>query len=633
VADLTRKQQDDVLKRAVKLVEESEDAHIEFMRGVDERYKAYKAIADPNSPEAQWRSQVFPPYAMHIVDSTLASMVEDRLKFNVKPRPALAMAQDPDERKLRMAGAEAHKILLEWQARQTKFTRLQRPFLLQNAIAGITVAKTFWTEKIERRRKLVSQNSPVLDDNGNPMLDRFGQAMSLPQLQQVVVPELVYDKNARSIKDARFVAHRIWLSREDLEANFKDGGPFGPDRGGWTWAKVKKTIGDVRNFADKHQDKWGETKKDLDDDKLEVLEVWDNFHNDVITVVNRTALCAYKARFPFYHEGTPFVVCTTQPDSFKVAGISQIEKVMGLQQLLWKTMNQRIDNLELVNNAIVMFRPDLEDYDALEFYPGAQWPMIDPSQVQMWAPNPLPAEVSTGAEALIKGDMQNLAATFPFSSGAESQTVDQKTATGASIVSSLAQRSIDMAKQPVYDAWEDIGQMWVALNAQFIREPIAAEVIEAGESAMVEIMPELLEGDYEYIIEPMPSAIMEQQVQAKAQAVVQIMGQMAPILLPLAQQGAARMVNFDEVIKFYLDAMGVEDTERFFISQAPQTALPGQASQPQPGQAPNQEPQAGAITGPGAIDAAVSPGAQTSMSPTTLMHGLLSQGGGVGGAA
>jgi hypothetical protein len=306
------------------------------------------------------------------------------------------------------------------------------------------------------------------------------------------------------------------------------------------------------------------------------------------------------------------VVCTTQPDLFSFTGISQVEKVMALQELLWKIQNQSVDNLELINNAIVIFNPALESASSLQFYPGAAWPVEDPELVKMWAPNPLPAEVSLNREGLIKGDMQNVAATFPFSSGAESQTVDQKTATGASIVSNLAQRSIDMAKQPVFEALSDIGQQRLILNQQFVREDMAIPVLGLdGKETYEELLPELLAGEFHYELEPMPDALSKQAEQAKATAMMQVMGQMAPIVLPLAQAGAAKMINFDKVIEFYLKANDIENTEQFFLSKAPAASLQQPGGQAAPGSAPM------GITGEGSISPDVSPSAMISQSPET----------------
>lgn len=641
-----KREHQDELERAVRFIEGCRQHHDELMRLVESRYNTYRGIverrADENDP-SQWQSQLYGKYAMHIVDSTLASMVEDKLRFKIRPRPTLEDIQDPEAMARLRVGAEAHQILFDWQNRQTKFTRVQKPFLLQNAIAGITCAKTYWTEDVQKRRRMVAVDEPLTDDAGQPIIDpATGQQVMYPQLREeskaitvydgpmtevVDVHDLFWAENARTMSGSRYIGHRIRISIEELEEEHKPGGMYGPDNGGWSWPLVKKLLGDGP-MRDESGPRWGEKESTHDKDNVEIIEVYDRFTREVITFANRKVLISFKEEFPFFHEQPPFVVCTTQADLFQVVGIAQIEKVQALQEMLWNIQNQSLDSLRLINNAIIMYRPDLEDPDALEWSPGAMWPIEDPSQVVPWSPNPLPAEISLNREGLIKGDMQNLAATFPFSSGAESQTVDQKTATGASIVSALAQRSIDMAKQPVYDAWEDIGTQRVILNNQFIREPTAAYVLGFdGEDVPVEIWPEMLTGDYEFEIEPIPDAIMKQQEEAKAQAMVQVIGQVAPILLPLAQAGAASMINFDAVLEYYFKALGIEDTKQFFLSQAPAATLPGQEGAAASGEQPV------GITGEGSIDPAVSPGAQISSSPATNLQRSMAMSRGGGGAA
>ena len=233
-----------------------------------------------------------------------------------------------------------------------------------------------------------------------------------------------------------------------------------------------------------------------------------------------------------------------------------------------------------------------------------------------------PAEISLNREGILKGDMQNVAATFPFSSGAESQTVDQKTATGASIVSNLAQRSIDMAKQPVYDAWEDIGNDRIILNQQFIREEMAVPVLGLdGKEGYEEILPELLGGDYEYEQEPIPDALIKQQEAAKATGMLQGMMQIAPILLPLAQAGLAKMINMDAVVEYYLKSLEIENTDQFFVSAVPQNA-----AVPPPGGG-GQQPTAGQDPSLGITH--VEPGMQTADDPATHLAraGAMSGGG------
>jgi hypothetical protein len=641
VARATKAQQD-ALDRALDLFEESIDFHADWIKGVDRRSDAYHAIKDTRRDPSYggWRNAHFAPYVMHIVDSTLASMVEDKLRYRIRARPSLEDLHDPEYWKRTQRGVRAHQVLFDWQNRQTKFTRVQRPFLLQNAIAQMTVAKTVWAERVERRRRVVAEESMLEDDNGQPIID---QATGLPktyvdlktvtkattvydgpETDVVDVHDFFWDKGATSLKNARWVGQRMWLTREDLEREFGADGMYGPDNGGWSERKVLSVLAHSANDEgdmDDSGNRWSQKGEPTHDWKrLEVIELWDFRTKKVTIFCSRRALLAHKD-FPFFHERSPFTVCTTQPDLFSFVGISQVEKVMALQDLLHKIQNQSVDNLELINNAIVIFNPALENAASLPFYPGAAWPVEDPELVQMWTPNPIPAEISLNREGILKGDMQNVASTFPFSSGAESQTVDQKTATGASIVSNLAQRSIDMAKQPVYDAWEDIGGDRIILNQQFIREEMAVPVLGLdGEEGYEEILPELLGGDYEYEQEPIPDALIKQQEQAKATGLLQGMMQIAPILLPLAQAKMAKMINMDAVIEYYLKSLDIENTEQFFLSQAPAQAAvppPGQPTQPTAGQDPNL-----GITH-------TEPGMQTADDPSTHLAraGALSGGG------
>ena len=638
----SRKEQKEALERALDLFEDSLDHHREFIRGVDKRSDAYHAIKDTQRDPSYmgWRNAHFAPYVMHIVDSTLASMVEDRIRYKIRSRPTLEDLYNPGYAEQAALGVRAHQILMDWQNRQSKFTRIQRPFLLQNAIAKLTVAKTVWAEKTERRRRLVAEESILEDDNGEPIIDPMtNMPMTFTDMKTVTKAITVYDgpmtevvdihdwgweKGATSMANAQYVWHRTWVSREELETEFGDSGAYGPDMGGWTLKKVLSTVAGIQDSegdSDTDGNRWSQKGEPTHDWKrLEVIELWDKRRKKVTTFLSRRALLAHRA-FPFFHEETPFVVCTTQPDLFSFAGISQVEKVMALQELLWKIQNQSVDNLELINNAIVIFNPALESSSALEFYPGAAWAVEDPDLVTMWAPNPIPAEISLNRESLLKGDMQNVAATFPFSSGAESQTVDQKTATGASIVSSLAQRSIDMGKQGVYEALEDIGNQRIIMNQQFIREDMAIPVLGLnGEEQYEEILPELLSGDYHYEQEPIPDALMKQQEQAKATGMLQMMGQMAPIILPLAQAGAAKMINFDAVMEYYLKSLEIENTDQFFISKPPATSVPTQGGQAPPGQ----EEALGITAGPSGQE----PGSQMHDSPVTNLQRAQALSGG-----
>lgn len=637
---------DDALKRAIGQINECKKSRSAFINGVEKRYKAYRGFVEEIAGD--WRSQAHPPYIQHIVETTLAGLVVDKFRFRVRPRLTLDTYLHPDMADQARVGAEAHQILMDWQVRKDKLSGIQRAFNLQHAIAGLTVAKTYWVTREERRRRLVAQDMPLLDSNGEPLTSPVtGENIVYPSLQSVEGTTVVYDGPTTEVRDVRdfmwpeqavsidkagYVIDRVWFRKDELAKAFSEG-QFGTNVGGWSWKDVIEVLGDndrangvTEEFVSREQSLY---KINRTKDLFEVCEVWDQTNGKMTTVINRCALGAH-VDFPFWHNRPPFTVCSTQPDLFRIPGISQVEKIDHLQKLLWELMNQRIDNLKLINNAIFFFRPDIEDPDEYEFEPGARWPVEDPAQVNMWQPNVIPSEVSLQGESLLKGDMQNLAGGFPFSSGTDSQNVDQKTATGAALITNIAQRSIDIAKQQVDEAMQDIGEQRMILNQQFIREPTIAPAIGTDDVNEIHvILPEILQGDYDFELEPSSDPLMEQQEQASANGLAQILASLMGPILPLAQQGMAKMINFDAIVEDILRAYGKDDVARYFISTPPPAmSAPGQAGQQQSDQTDDGQPNLG-VTAPQATDAATSPSNALSVAPTTLLQRALalSKGG------
>lgn len=641
-------QNEDAFKKAMSQHDDMRQAHEDFVSKVEDRYKTYRGVLEVSSEAADWESKAHPPYIMHIVETSLASLIDQDLKFRVRPRPTLRNMADPQAMERAREGAEAHQILFDWQMRMDDFQSKQRPFVLQNAIAGLSVMKTSWITKKERRRYAHPVEEHLLGPDGRVLVGPDGQPITVPRMETRTRMDTTYDgptsevvdvrdwlwtPNATSLATCPVVIHRVWKTSDEVWNGFKDGGPFGPKRGGWTEEKCRDILATSKDSANeilpyRENDLFNiERTKGL----IEVWEVWDREAKTVTTIANRSVLLAHKTRFPFYHEEVPFVVCSTQPDLFRIPGISQVEKIAHLQTLLWSIQNQSLDNLRLVNNAIFWFRPDVEDPEAYEFYPGARWPVEDPNQINTWSPNPLPAEVSIGREGLLKGDMQNLAGGFPFSSGTDSQFVDQKTATGASIVSNLAQRGLDMSKQHLYNAWKAIGNQRMVLNQQFIREPVAAPVLGLdSEETLAVIWPEILAGDFEFTLEPMPDAALKQEEQASANALLQIVLAAFPVVAAAAAQGGATPLNLDAFIEDTIKAYGKDDVARYFASKpvAPPPQGGGGGMAPQGG--PQEQPMG--VTAPQSIDPAVSPSSGLSMSPIAHLQRAqaLNRGGQVG---
>jgi hypothetical protein len=150
--------------------------------------------------------------------------------------------------------------------------------------------------------------------------------------------------------------------------------------------------------------------------------------------------------------------------------MSIIESLAQIQEYLWTLQNQRIDALRLLTNVITTIRSDVDDPDAFEFFPGAQWIVEDPGQVGQLQIDGTAASITLEAEALLKGDLQNMLGGLPMAGGVSGGSIDQKTATGMSIITSIAQKLIQARKQHHMWAYSKVGELFLGMMGQMIRQ-------------------------------------------------------------------------------------------------------------------------------------------------------------------
>ena len=606
---------DEAVSRVLRDLSDCRDYHDRFVERLVKAENAYRAILEIRSDAAQWTSKLHPPWLKHIIETTIAALVDDKMSYKIKPRARL---YDPGEYEKAKQGARAHEILMANQLMHDRFSEIQRPLALQNAIAGLTVAKTYWKRELVPRKRLVVEQKPVLDPEfGVPiaMLPELVERANVepvyegPTTEVVNVRDFFWHEAAVSEAKCRYFIHRIWMSKADL-VKLGDKGVF-------------KNTDDVRDPKGKQHDPepTDYNSRNRVRDMVEVIEHWDQEKRRVTTVGDERVLLR-EMDYPFWHGSHPFTICSTQPYPFQLDSISQVESLRHLQEALWDLANQRHDNVRLLNNAIFIMRGDVMDPDAYEPEPGARWIVEDPAQVVPWSPNPLPAEISIGAETMLKQDMQNLSSSQPFTSTSEARNIGANTATEAALVSSIGQLAIKQMKGQLNYAYERIGQQRMELNKQFVRKPIYAEVIGLdSQQEMAEILPEMLQGEFLFDISPMNESLMRQERRAESTALMQMAVQSAPAMAAMRTPW-----NLRAIAELVLDSYDVGDKERFFSAQLQEMPDQGQ-QQPQQGQPPM------GVTGPGSIAPEVSPSNQMSMSPERMLQRNYALAGGLKGGS
>src|SRR4029434_1915128 len=119
--------------------------------------------------------------------------------------------------------------------------------------------------------------------------------------------------------------------------------------------------------------------------------------------------------------------------------------------------------IRLQNNLITLIRDDVDNPDSFEFYPSTQRCVADTSHVSTLTDDPNLGQVALEAESMIKGDLQNVMGGLPYAGSVNE--VSQNTATGMSIVTSIAERMIKARTANYAWAYAQIGEMFLSMMA------------------------------------------------------------------------------------------------------------------------------------------------------------------------
>jgi hypothetical protein len=605
----------DKAEQALRKIEKSNEFHDALVTRIRNQMDAYEGTLRDDSDAAQWQSQLHPPILNHLVETALSTLIEQEMAFKIQPAPRF---YNPGEEKKAQDGGRAHEILMRQQMKQDRFNEFQRPFVLQAAICRLSVAKTYWRQDLRPRNRL--EMVPVIP--GVPWPVRLKKTTKVescfdgPVTETVDLRDFYWHEAAVSLEKSRWCAHAIWMSEDDIQRLAKQG------------VYDKAAADEVQHPSDPAPDKKDDLERDREKrgrkkDMVEVLEIWDRETGLVTTIASRRVLLR-QAPWPFWHNEYPFVTTSLAPFPFSLQGLSLVEKLVDLQSSYWDLLNQTIDSNRFINNAMYTIASDLDDPENFDPSPGAVNIMERPDQVQMFKPEIALATVAMPMMQQLQQHMQDLAMGQPFAPPLSGRV----TATEMSLLTNIAQQQAAGMKNQLFYAYQRIGHQRVQLNQQFIRQPIYVDQIGLDQATEVlEVLPEILQGDYLFDVSPMSENMMRSEKRSEAQGLFQLAVQSAPVMAAVGQPW--NMQAFGDKL---LEGWGIEDTAQFYSAkpQQPQ-GPPGQPGQPGQGGPPQQEGPGG-VTAPQSIAPEVSPSNQASIAPSVFnARAQASQGGIVNG--
>jgi len=615
-----------ILKRVEKALGDCKTWHSQFCQKVEARYDAWRGLmAEP--VKKNWRSQMHPPYLINIVEGMISSMTEASPYFGVKPRalPGASLVEILDARH----NARVCEVLINQQFHEDRFAEKQETAIQQDLIAGFTVFKPSWLR--EEATQTYKEREPEMqyDETGGTIdiVDSISEyqreivTRDSPTVEVRDVRDWMLPGSATSVQAAPYVIDRTWTTYSVLEKM--------EALGVYRDCKYVKETNAPRGYTNSQRE---QRLRNVDRTKglIEVIEMWTNHH--VYTIANRSIVLRDDVN-PFNHGMKPFVVTSAIPDSFQIPGVAVVEGLAQMQEMLWTLMNMRFDSLRMLGNPITIMRSDVDDPDDYEWAPQKTWIVDDINQVEQLKIDPTPTTITLQAESLLKGDIQNVMGGLPYTGGAESQTIDQSTATGISIVTNIAQAILQKRKQRYLWAYEKIAGFFLALDQQFLDESRVVELVgQAGAQQWLEIDPIQLQGVYDCFVQVTGDSMMRQERRAESQALLTTAIQSAPVM---AQFGAP--LNLKAFWEKNLDSYDVEDKETYFMP--PGTGGVGmQAGQngnqaggtPQQAQTIQEQMQGGpgGQTAPALAAGPTSPSNQLSLSPAQFGQQQLAKVGG-----
>jgi hypothetical protein len=338
--------------------------HDAFVERIERRYEAYRGLADESMSSSSttsdedddWHSNVCTPYVLQTCEGMLATMLEPSPRFNVKPRPR---PDEPlDQVVERIKGVDAIEDVLSYALQRDRFPQMQRDFMQQDLIVGMSVFKNYWITEHRDVTQAVPDEVAIYDNYGAQV-----DSVTTPR-DETTKDQLVRDDACAEVRDVRDF---FWPS----QAPSVDKAEYLIDRTWQSWTALKrledeglyKNVNDLKGAnarAVMSQLSRRERRLrgvDRTQDLVEVLEYWTP--ERVITVGNRTVLLRDDPN-PLWNGRLPFVVCSAMPDAFQIPGISVVEALAQLQNMLWLLQNQRLDVVRLMANLITVIRSDVD---------------------------------------------------------------------------------------------------------------------------------------------------------------------------------------------------------------------------------------------------------------------------------
>lgn len=451
----------------MECVEAGENLQGGYIEEWQENARAFYAMASKGAVrKAPWQSDTRNPYVFEQIMTLLPRLVDPRPRFDFIP-------QTPGAGREQVRASEHTVDYYMW---RDNFNVQQARLMLPTCIFGVGWMKTSWKFR-QVDRLIAAKPHEILAPPygpGLPPLREEKVTVDDRAIGTVCHPyDVLWDPQAVTMETADWVAHRVFMSHDQLRAKRRRKDP-----------RTGRMIGLYENV-----DEVGESMRERDwqlpnevpqhveerrkKDQVEVIELWSRSRDRLYVIANRSIVLR-DIRNPLLHADLPFSSAITQPDILKLVGISEVSMLTSLQQMLWLLENQKLDNTRLNMDTVLLIRDTVENFDELIIEPGARWPVMNPQGDVQPLQMPQPQLAATSDIESLRARLQAITG-MTYLSGASggNMGVDQNTATGIMSLQEESNRRVDFRLGLVRSlCYERHADQTLQLAQQFMTSPI-----------------------------------------------------------------------------------------------------------------------------------------------------------------
>jgi len=453
----------------------------------------------------------------------------------------------PDEWKQMVQQALLQRNMAQAQAQQAGVTGITFP-TDQEVVASIPQKKTV-----------------VIEDN--------------PAVERVSPFDIFVDPTATRLKNARWIAQRIFMPLEQAQLNAD-----------WD-AKARKELTGTAMLREKVDVAKEGEEKPRDKDFATIWEFYDLISGESCVFAEGASLFLAKPEKSQFRNKHPYVMVSNYQVPERLYPIGDIETAAPLQQELAITRTQMINDRKRFRR-MYLYRPDAIGEDGVNSLLSSD----DNAMIEVEGDRPfsdvlapvgtmaLPPEFYNQTNMILQ-DINLVSGVSEYQRGAVSEI--RRTATEASMIQDAANARAADKLSIVERSIGEVAQRVVQLAQENLTsEQVAKIVDEQGAIQWVPYTAESIMGEFDFEVEA--GSTQPQNETTRRQSAMQLMDAMAPFI----QMGVIDPRQMAEHLM--KNGFGIKNPERFMTAPPPPMGMPGQPGAPgeQPGEPtdnPNQE--------------------------------------------